>query len=352
MSGICCRLKARSVYLRKPLDLDTLVLVLNKMGHSGVVSAWYELEQLSGGTVGEVWLLSGSAALAGGTKIAFQLVLKVQQKWERHGDPDSWRREYDLYVSGLDALFPGKLRWPECYHAAMNEADDEIQLWLEYINGVSGADLPPPAYELAAYELGRFQGTLYASRPTVLNTLVNLSPVDYAERFYKHYRSWDRVYDYIRSEGCAIPKHLCVMLIALDDSSEAVFERIRKLPLVLCHRDFWVENILLQNDTIYLIDWDTAGWGYLGEDVASLLADEADVEHLADNYRRCVPAYYRGFMEFAGISAIEHDCIKDFMFLMYGYRLVEWFLDAEDQAAKDLQLKTLQGIFDIAQSMN
>ena len=41
------------------------------------------------------------------------------------------------------------------------------------------------------------------------------------------------------------------------------------------------------------MDWDTAGWGYLGEDMASLIADEADIEHMVEYYRRCIPAYYK-----------------------------------------------------------
>jgi len=220
---------------------------------------------------------------------------------------------------------------------------------LEYIDGVSGADLSPAAYEQAAYALGRLQGKLYAEKPAILNKLSNLGALDYVEQFYKHYRCWDRVYDYIRSENCAIPAHICTMLINLDDNSEAVLEKIGKLPVVLCHRDFWVENLLFKDNTLYLIDWDTAGWGYLGEDLASLLADEADVGHMVENYRKCLPAYYKGFMEFAATAGIEDACIADFILLMFGYRLVEWFLDADDQVGKDLQIQTLCRIFEITE---
>jgi len=45
--------------------------------------------------------------------------------------------------------------------------------------------------------------------------------------------------------------------------------RIERLPVVLCHRDFWVANIFYKDQKILLLDWDTTGWGYMGEDIAS-----------------------------------------------------------------------------------
>lgn len=81
---------------------------------------------------------------------------------------------------------------------------------------------------------------------------------------------------YIRSDDCEIPKHICKILIDIDENSDEIFIRIEKLPIVLCYRDFWVANIFFSEGETVLIDWDTAGWGYL----ASLIADEADVNHM------------------------------------------------------------------------
>jgi Phosphotransferase enzyme family. len=49
------------------------------------------------------------------------------------------------------------------------------------------------------------------------------------------------------------------MIIEIDDQSQEIFEHIEKLPIVLCHRDFWVANIFYSNGKILLIDWDTTG---------------------------------------------------------------------------------------------
>jgi len=298
--------------------------------------------QLHGGTLGDVKLLEGTGMTAGGKPLPDKVVHKTQKQWERYDDPGSWRREYDLYASGLGGYFTDTLRWPECYHA--EDHGGRIELWLEYINGTTGLDLTGDMIEQAAYELGRWQGKIYAERPAAMAKLDNLSRVSYAERFYRHYRSWKVVFDYIRSEDCAIPKHLCDMLIQVDKTADEIFRRIEKLPIVFCHRDFWITNIFHTDQGIRLIDWDTSGWGYLGEDIAQLICDEADVDHMVEYYKRCVPAYYRGFSEYVDVSHVTDDCIWELMVTMYGYRIVEWYLDAETSQGKALQINTLQRI--------
>lgn len=60
------------------------------------------------------------------------------------------------------------------------------------------------------------------------------------------------------------------MRIDIDEQADEIFASIEKLRLVLCHRDFWVTNLIYAEGNIALIDWDTSGWSYLGEDLASL----------------------------------------------------------------------------------
>ncbi|MDR0293399.1 MAG: aminoglycoside phosphotransferase family protein [Oscillospiraceae bacterium] len=324
-----------------------LTKVLRKMFNADITRTVCQTVPLHGGTLGDVRLVTGTAEAAGGGSFPYKVVWKTQKKWERYGDPGSWRREYDLYTSGLDSAFTESFRWPDCYHAEISKEENEIQLWMEYIDGVSGLDLTGGMYERAAGELGRFQGRLYAGRPSFLLNLTNMSKADYAKSFYLHYRSWEKVYDYIRSDDCGIPGHICKMLISIDENSDEVFTRIEKLPLVLCHRDFWVANIFCSDGKIVLIDWDTTGWGYLGEDIASLIADEADAGHMAEHFQRCVPAYYKGFSEYADSSHITDHCVHELILVLFGYRLVEWYLNAESDDGKMLQINTLQKIYEM-----
>lgn len=336
------------------IKTETLTQVLSKMLGTEIIHVDFQTVQLHGGTLGDVQLVTGSATSADGRKLPYKIVSKTQKKWERYGDPDSWRREYDLYQSNFGALFSEGFRWPECYHVEMNEEANETRLWMEYIDGISGLDLTGDSYERAAEELGRFQGRLYAEQPAFLQEMTNLSEVEYMRNFYLRYRSWKRVYDYIRSDDCEIPQHLCKMLIDIDEDADEIFNRIEQLPIVLCHRDFWVANLFDSDGKTIVIDWDTAGWGYLGEDIASLIADEADIEHMVEYYRRCVPAYYKGFAEYADGSHITDDCVYELILLMFGYRLVEWYMNAEEENKleetddeKMLHIHTLQKIYEM-----
>ncbi len=202
-------------------------------------------------------------------------------------------------------------------------------------------------YEKAALELGRFQGKLYAEQPAVLQSLTNLSHADLMKNTYLHYRSWPIVYEYIRSEDCEFPLHVQHMLIDIDEQAEEIFARIEKLPLVLCHRDFWVANLIYAEGNIALIDWDTSGWGYLGEDLASLIADEPDIDHMVEYYQRCVPAYYKGFSEYAHVSGIAEHCVYEMILLIFGYRLVEGYLHSEVEDEKTKYAHTLQKIYEM-----
>ncbi len=310
-----------------------------------IVHADYKTKQLHGGTLGDVRLVTGTAETVDGKKLPYHLVLKKQKKWDRYSDPNSWRREYDLYTSDFGKLFTDMLRWPECYYTVMN--GDEFEIWMEYIEGTSGLSLTGEMYERAAKELGRYQGRLYSEQSPILQTLTNLSQVDYMKNSYLHYRSWNEVYDYIRSNDCPIPKHLCDMLIDIDEHSEEIFNRLARLPVVLCHRDFWVTNIFSNEDKIILIDWDTTGWGYLGEDIASLIADESDIDHMIEYYHRCVRAYYLGFSEYTDISQFSDPCIYEMILIKFGYRLIEDYKFTEAPPDRIQFLNILQKIYEM-----
>ncbi|WP_124067734.1 aminoglycoside phosphotransferase family protein [Clostridium sp. E02] len=324
---------------------ETLIVVLGKALNQEIIDASFETEQLKGGTVGEVTLVSGVAITIDGKRLPYKVVYKKQKKWERYFDPDSWRREYDLYAANLDPIFSESFSWPKCYYAELLE--DETHIWMEYIEGISGLKLNSAMYEQVAEELGRFQGGIYTRMPKELDSLTNLSRKENSKNYYMHYRSWNEVYDYIRAEDCEIPKHLCKMLIDVDENADQIWACIEQLPVVFCHRDFWVENIFYTDQKVLLIDWDTAGWGYLGEDIASLIADEGDVAHMIENYEKSVSAYYRGFSNYVDVSHIKRPYIKEMILFTFGYRLVEGIKFAKTLEEKTLQIAILDKIYEM-----
>lgn len=303
----------------------------------------FHVTSLQGGTLADVKLVKGTAVSEGGMAVPFELVWKVQKIWERYQDPGSWRREFDLYQSDLQSVFTDAFRPPLCYHAAIN--DNAVELWLEYIDASSGSGLTVDMYEEAAYALGCFQGRISREHTSVLQDMDNLSSRDYVKAFYDHYRSWGKLSDYLRSAEHGIPPHLCQMLIEFDRYADEAWIRVQALPITLCHRDYWVENIFCTDNGIRIIDWDTAGWGYIGEDIASLLADEADVTLMLACYRRCIPAYYRGLSLHMDKLDLHENCIVEMILFLFAYRLIESHMFAETAEDKALAVDTLQEIY-------
>jgi hypothetical protein len=141
--------------IRKP----SLTSVLGEMFDTHVADAEFAIEVLGGGTVGDVRRISGRAFIEGGVR-PFSLVLKTQLKWDRHGDPDCWRREYAIYKDGLDRrLFPS-IKMPRRY--LLDEAEESTHIWMEYVEGATGStELHASELALAAEKLGELQAEFH-----------------------------------------------------------------------------------------------------------------------------------------------------------------------------------------------
>ncbi len=362
------------------INQASLLKALSKKLNTSVQSADYTIETLNGGTLGDVAKVIGEAKTADGKipygNVPFTVVVKVQKKWERPGDPDSWRREYDLNQTDFGGLLNDALRWPECYLSELN--GDKIELWMEYIDGESGENLNLEALKLAAAEWGRFQGRLYA-HPEKLSGMNCLSDPG---RLFRNFEEWHtQTYSYellvsekcrlpgflkqllkggkiklcggksfeyacMRSEACDIPEHLKRMLTELDENKGEVFARLKRLPVVLCHRDFWIENIFVSNGQIRLIDWDGAGLGCLGEDIASLIFDDTQTDNLHDYFRALVPAYVNAVSEYMDIPPDFNRTVTDLILILFGYRTVQKHMFTQDPETKKDMINRLQAVHD------
>ena len=338
----------KKVILPEALTKEKLMEVLSKMFGTKIINVDFRSEQLRGGTVGDVRLITGIAETDVGAKFPYKIVLKVQKKWERRGDPNSWRREYDLYLTNLNSLFIDSLRWAECYHVEMNKEENETQIWMEYIEGVTGDNLTIEMFERAAYNIGCFQGKLYTEQPKFLHDIENFSKVECLKNWYLYCSSQENdLYTYLRSDDCELPKHLREMLIADDDNATTIWERIESLPVVLCHRDFWYTNIFNNNRKTTVIDWDSAGWGYMGEDIRQPLTDEMDIDRTVEYYPKCVSSYYKGFSEYADISHIPISRIEELVLFNLGAGYAKEYMTADTPDKKAVQIDILQKIHEM-----
>ena len=359
---------------------ETLTRVLSAALNENIIRADYKTERLQGGTIGDVRLVTGTAVTAGGTCLPYKLIYKTHKIWIRFGDPDSWRREYDLYTSDFTKIFTESFRWPKCYHTEID--GEEFRIWMEYIDGVSGGGLSVSMLEQAAAELGRFQGRIY-SQPELLRNVRCLGDVDFMKNNFNEWHTQTFTYDFLISEECRMPEHIkqmyrdnkkiirhdktveynCLrfpecdlpvhlkqMLTDADESSEKFFNEVKRLPVVLCHRDFWIENIFMSDGKCILIDWDTTGWGYLFEDIACLIFDETDTECIDEYYRKLVPAYLSGLSEYFDVSSIKNFFIREMILIKFGYRILQYYMFETSPDVKNEQIAALQKVYEMKSS--
>jgi hypothetical protein len=303
--------------------------------------AEYEALALHGGTLGDVHLLTGTAFTADGRSLPFRMVRKTQKRWHRPGDPASWRREYDLAQTDLRRLFTPAFRGPDVYYAECT--DDANCLWMEYVEGSSGANLTPEALELAALSLGRFQGRS-ARQMETLRAIPCLGDAAYAERDFGQWQPETLEYKRLRGADCPLPGRLQRLLIDTQSQAAEVFTAMHALPQVLCHRDYWTENILINGGNVIVIDWDCAGLGAIGEDIASLIADETEPGSIGRLAEKLVPAYYRGLQETISLPPMREIPVREMILIKFGYRFFQQALFAREQAAKDSAILALEQI--------
>lgn len=313
------------------IDNTALTRAVSAMLCMPVKAIHYQTTPLQGGTLGDVQLVAGEAETADGQTKPFRIIRKTQRQWERPGDPASWRREYDLCQTDFHALFTGAFRWPRCYDT--QETQDTNTIWMEVVKGRSGADLTLSDLALAAAELGRFQGRC-SKQENALRKIGCLSDAEYTQREFAQWTPDTAEYMALRSDTCALPPHLRQLLIDIHSRSGALYRAIHNLPQVLCHRDYWTENIFVSDGQVAVIDWDCAGWGSIGEDIASLIADETPVEQISDYYHTLLPAYYSGLKETMELPPMHAIPIREMILLKFGYRLLQQFMYARTPEAK------------------
>jgi len=250
-----------------------------------------QTELLQGGTVGEVTRIN-------------DYVLKTQRKWERHGDPDCWRREYDMYVSGFDKTIP-HIKIPQCYHVSMD--GDITYILMEYIDGRTGVD-----------EIGIDELAFTANKIGQFHREYRDNKLPWLRDFPAVISSYDLWYGKMKDRPYE-PDF--IFLNDYTDRKDEIFRSFTALPRTLCHGDVHHDNIILRGDDVYLIDWDSAGFGYMGEDAVDMLCEAfvySDREiALMDEFRdRIIAAYCDG----AGIK-LDAVMVRNLFMMSWGFRI-------------------------------
>ncbi|CAG7647677.1 aminoglycoside phosphotransferase family protein [Paenibacillus allorhizosphaerae] len=204
-------------------------------------------------------------------------VLKIQKPFARFGDPESWRREMRLYQSDVYDYLPRAVKVPRCYR--IEEKDGTIWMWMEKMTGRNGTQLSLDDYALIARHLAHFQGAFVTGKPLPsqpwLSTqywLVHTS-ADWATRAIPWLEpNGERQKDPLLSEETVRDAQW------LWVERDRLLDVFHTLPRTLCHRDFSAGNVFTSKDArgmeqTAVIDWDCAGIGRVGEDIADLVGE-------------------------------------------------------------------------------
>ena len=311
----------------------SLLKALTEMLGTDVDAVRYSTQVLQGGTVGEVLLLSGDAQTTRGSS-PFSLVLKIQKEWYRHGDPDSWRREYELYRHGFAKSVPPMLRIPKCYFLEAGEG--VTQIWMEFVEGETGQDqLHADELALSAERLGEFQAWFHLRGQRSLTYLRSYPAVCSSFDLW-----WNRMKSPLNQSMDGFPDELRHILNDYAVRAPDLLASFNALPETLCQGDVHHDNMILRQSEgetdVYLIDWDSAGYGRMGEDAIDMLMEAFVYSHrdpslLPRFQEKIIEGYCKGAKKGGVALTLGDALIRDIITLAWGFRMADRFLHCKEQ---------------------
>lgn len=190
-----------------------------------------------------------------------------------------WKREVAVHQSGFLASLPHGLAAPDIY--GVLDTGDQVWLWqAEAVNTVTWSWAH---YREAAYRLGLWQGQ-YATGERALPAFDWLS--------HNWLRQWGdlpvaKILEMLdRFGGLELPvvrNHFSptdiIQVRQLWAAREQHLARLAHLPQVLCHLDAYRANFFWHGNTLTLIDWEFAGIGALGEEMAAFVGATLLLDH-------------------------------------------------------------------------
>ncbi|CAM5373115.1 aminoglycoside phosphotransferase [Streptomyces canus] len=223
----------------------------------------------------------------------------VTGPWAASDDPrhwNYWRREADVYTSGLARAWqPYGIRAPRLI-ACVERADGDVALWLERVPGKSAQRWSIDAHVRHAHRMGLAQGAVGSRdepwlsrrflRDYVGGKTLGLELLDEDE-------AWQQ--PLIRDHFPAGLRH---DMVRLHHDREWFLQIMESLPRAFSHLDQWPANVRADGRDSVLFDWAFAGDGALGEDLGNYLPDSVfDLFLPAARLPRYAAAAYHAYLE-------------------------------------------------------
>lgn len=296
------------------------------------VKSW-DFEPLHGGfgsAVGGTALYRVTARAATGASVPLVLKVLFERSGEAPGSPYYWKREYEVYRSGLlDQLPDNTFSSPRIYD--LQDFNDSCWIWMEDIED-SKNDWTLDDFRDVATRLGRFNGAWQAGAappsfawlcqnwhaaivPALAETFENLDPM-------------------LKSPlaRAALPLDAKDEIMTIWHDRRRFQDALVQLPQTFCHTDAFRRNILHRKNDVVLLDWALASVGALGEELVCLVA---------------VSLYYQGF------SADYADLLDKTVFADYveGLRQAGWNDDPKLARIGYTCAMTLRGLAGVKQDL-
>lgn len=230
------------------------------------------------------------------------LILKVLQerKGEQPGSPYYWKREYEVYRSGmLDCLPVNTFSTPRIYD--LQDFGDSCWIWMEDLEDSKDQWSLGDFRDIAA-RLGRFNG-YWLTRPDLpsyewLSTNWHCA---IAPALRDSFENLDHLLDSPLTRA-ALPLEAKDEIAAIWRDRQLFQEALAQLPRTLCHTDAFRRNILHRGGDALLLDWALASIGAIGEELVCLVAVSLYYEGYAEEYadqldRTVFAAYVEGLRQ-------------------------------------------------------
>jgi hypothetical protein len=212
-----------------------------------------------------------------GHHVPWSLVLKVVPEPEEDDDPavhNYWKRDFSIYQAGLLADLPG-ITAPRCW-GACDRPGEGTWLWLEDIADPRDETWRDQDYAQAARSLGQFGAAYLGERPIPQGAWLSNQMLRKECSFFGPYlRDLPATLDHpLVRRAC--PAGQATRLQRLWAARQALLRKVEDLPPTFCHLDAIRRNLHRCEGTegrrTVAFDWEWAGIGALGEDLAPLVA--------------------------------------------------------------------------------
>ena len=223
--------------------------------------------------------------------------------------------EAKVYRSVLEPL---GMSTPRFYAAHADPATGETTLLIDYVD----AALPVSADRHALLAAARWIGTFHRlNEPRVDQLAGTITRYD-----ADYFLGWVR--RTLEFSGEANQPWLPV----LGRAFEALADELLMVPVTVIHGEFYPKNILVHDDVITPVDWESAAIGAGEIDLASLTTDWSD-----DVRKACEADYERARWPEGGHAALERRLAIATMYLLF-----RWLGDSNEAVRKDSEFLCLR----------